>query len=298
MHLNAMHSSHRAFIRAESSERIHWALRHQIRMKDQIFISGDAVYYKRDGEQKWRGPGKVIGQDGKVIFVRHGNVYVRVAPSRLIKAGREFSKDDKQRDVVPPDTAGANAGMEKKTAEGNHIDSNENPAQKEVPQPDEALEMNSEGKQEQPAAIQGNTRLLKIENVIHYKAKDEGLWQTAKVLSRAGKATGKYASCFNTEDLVTRKTSSIDFKNGTDEWKTLQNEQLTQSGDPLMTNIIPTEAASSREAKIKELDNWKSFHVYDEVSDQGQCYLATWWVITEKESGMKARLVVRGFEEE
>ena len=95
-------------------------MRHQIRVKDQIFISGDAVYYKREGEQKWRGPGKIISQDGKVIFVGHGNVYVRVAPRRLIKAGCEFSKDDKQRDVVLPDIAGANAGMDKKTAEGNH----------------------------------------------------------------------------------------------------------------------------------------------------------------------------------
>ena len=126
-HLNAMHSSHRAFIRAESSERIQWALRHKIRVKDQIFTSGDAVYYKRDEEQKWRGSGKV-SQDGKVIFVRYGNVYVRVAPCRLIKAGHEFSKNDKQRDVVLPDTAGANVGMDKKTAEGNHIDSDENPA--------------------------------------------------------------------------------------------------------------------------------------------------------------------------
>ena len=58
----------------------------------------------------------------------HGNVYVRVAPCRLIKDGREFSIDDKQRDVVLPDTAGDNAGMDKKTAElGNHMDSDENP---------------------------------------------------------------------------------------------------------------------------------------------------------------------------
>ena len=65
-----------------------------------------------------------------------------------------------------------------------------------------------------------------------------------------------------------------------------------------MANVIPTEAASTRQAKIKELDHWTSYNVNDEVSDQGQCYLNTRWVITEKESGMKARLVVRGFKEE
>ena len=65
-----------------------------------------------------------------------------------------------------------------------------------------------------------------------------------------------------------------------------------------MAIVIPIEAASTREAKIKEHDNWKSFHGCDEVLDQGQCYLTTRWVITEKESGLKVRLVVRGFKEE
>ena len=46
-HLNAMHSSRRVFIRAELSGQICWALKHQIRVKGQIFISGDAVQYKR-----------------------------------------------------------------------------------------------------------------------------------------------------------------------------------------------------------------------------------------------------------
>ena len=84
-HINALHQSRQAFIKSESSERIRRALRHQIRVKDQIYETGDSVYYKRAGEEKWRGPGKVIGQDGKVIFVRHGSVYVRVSPCRLIK---------------------------------------------------------------------------------------------------------------------------------------------------------------------------------------------------------------------
>ena len=71
--------------------------------------------------------------------------------------------------------------MEKKTTEGNHIDSDENPEQQEVHQLDDALEVNDGDQQEQPAAIQDATRLLKIGNVLQYKAKDESLWQTAKV---------------------------------------------------------------------------------------------------------------------
>ena len=32
----------------------------------------DEVYYKRDNNDEWRGPGKVIGRDGKVVIVKQG----------------------------------------------------------------------------------------------------------------------------------------------------------------------------------------------------------------------------------
>ena len=92
-HLNALHSARQSYTKAETSERIRRALRHQIRVKDQVFETGDPVYYQRDGQNKWRGPGKVIGQDGKVVFVRHGSIYVRVTPCRLIKKGEEFNNE-------------------------------------------------------------------------------------------------------------------------------------------------------------------------------------------------------------
>ena len=41
------------------------------------------VYYKREGRERWLGPATVVFQDGKVVFVRHGGVFVRVSPNRL-----------------------------------------------------------------------------------------------------------------------------------------------------------------------------------------------------------------------
>lgn len=46
---------------------------------------GDKVYYKRVDSPEWRGPGVVIGQDGAVVFVRHGGTCVRVHYLRLRK---------------------------------------------------------------------------------------------------------------------------------------------------------------------------------------------------------------------
>ena len=54
-------------------------------------------------------------------------------------------------------------------------------------------------------------------------------------------------------------------------------------------------------AKRTELENWKSFSVYEEISDEEQSTINTCWVVTEKPSDgkkiVKARLVACGFEE-
>ena len=55
------------------------------------------------------------------------------------------------------------------------------------------------------------------------------------------------------------------------------------------------------DAKRKELENFKTFKVYEPVEDCGQERIRTGWVITEKMlgdvKGVKARLVARGNEE-
>ena len=84
-HLNCLHSSRQLFIQSESNERIRRALRHKIRASNEIYEKGTEVFYKKDGNSQWLGPAKVLAQDGKLIFVRHGNQLMRIAPNRLIK---------------------------------------------------------------------------------------------------------------------------------------------------------------------------------------------------------------------
>ena len=54
-------------------------------------------------------------------------------------------------------------------------------------------------------------------------------------------------------------------------------------------------------AKQEEMENWIANDVFDSVDNEGQRYMSVRWVITEKVKGgityIKARLVVRGFEE-
>ena len=83
-HINALHAARRAFIESESEERVRRALRSKLRVNEQSYKTGDKVYYKRDS--KWMGPGTVLGQDGKIIFVRHGSNLVRVSANRILDA--------------------------------------------------------------------------------------------------------------------------------------------------------------------------------------------------------------------
>ena len=80
-----------------------------VRAAEQVFENGDMVFYKREGKECWLRPGKVIFQDGKVVFVRHGGVFVRVLPNRLCKVNTYFAdnatKDDKQESYDSNDTS-------------------------------------------------------------------------------------------------------------------------------------------------------------------------------------------------
>ena len=54
-------------MKSESSNKLRIALKKQTRNTREHFDLGQEVYYKRKDDVKWKGPGKVIGQDGPVI---------------------------------------------------------------------------------------------------------------------------------------------------------------------------------------------------------------------------------------
>ena len=94
----------------------------------------------------------------------------------------------------------------------------------------------------------------------------------------------------NIKDLEDGTFKSINFEE-IDEWR-LKDEVI----------LLADNKHSTIEAKHLELQNWRCHKVYTEVEDEGQSYLSVRWVITVKhkdgEQLTKARLVVRGFEEE
>ena len=82
--LEILHSARKAFLESEHSTRLRRAISNNVRSSGDVkYLTGDDVYYKRNTGSSWHGPGKVIGQDGQNVLVKHGSYYVRVHPCRL-----------------------------------------------------------------------------------------------------------------------------------------------------------------------------------------------------------------------
>ena len=70
--MNALHATGQAFITTESSSKLKLALRKQTQQIRAFFKPGSEVYFKRTVDQKWAGPGTVIGQDEAIVSLRQG----------------------------------------------------------------------------------------------------------------------------------------------------------------------------------------------------------------------------------
>ena len=82
-HLAALHTALKTFVLAESSEKIRRALPGQMMKTRDMYSTGQEVCYKRKDQPRWKAPGKIIGQDGTVAFIRHEGQYVKAHSCRV-----------------------------------------------------------------------------------------------------------------------------------------------------------------------------------------------------------------------
>ncbi|KAL6481141.1 hypothetical protein MHYP_G00092210 [Metynnis hypsauchen] len=302
-HISALYASRKAFTEAECSERIRRALRKQLRPTDDKYVTGDRVYYRRANCSEWKGPGVVIGQDGVVVFVRHGGILVRVHHSRLCK----LNPQDKQTGQDETNKNTESEGDMTHTALDSS-DSDQNTDDEQVTM--SGREVNT-GEVLQPLLTQTNVTetntahmpcgpsadvKLKTGQTVTFVGRDDGIQHTARVLGKAGKATGKYKNWYNVQHL--EPDGSMGQKESVDmsHVGSLNIESDDRDGDVLITKDISFDAA-----KQEEIKNWQDNDVFVEVENAGQKCVSTRWVCTLKETPKgivpKARLVARGFEE-
>ena len=121
---------------------------------------------------------------------------------------------------------------------------------------------------------------------------DSGELVCGKVVSRAGKTTGRNKNCFN---IKSDSDGSINWVN----LEELDECVMVPDEDESVLMFNSDEVIAAKEV---EMQSWKDNNVFEEVDDVGQQTISVRWVITEKLKGnntvTKARLVARGFEED
>ena len=83
--LSAIHKARQVFIQKESCEKLRRSILQNIRPTGEKVSTGDLVFYRRSGDNKWHGPGTVIGRENKQILVKHGGVYYRCHACHILK---------------------------------------------------------------------------------------------------------------------------------------------------------------------------------------------------------------------
>ena len=310
-HLNALHSSRRAYIETEANERIRRALRGKIRAAEDIFEKGDTVYYKREGKERWLGPATVVFQEGKVVFVRHGGIFIRVSPNRIERVNEILERHESGDAVQTEHKEGVVETNEEETeeespvseviaapvpAEDQNYEAPDRNSENQLSVTDQELQtVSSEtatGSVENDRDTDRNTERstrVKVNDNIRYKLGDE--WVNGTIISRAGKASGKYKNWYNVRN-ENNDERSIDLERH--EWQKIPETEIN------ITETSSNKSLDSSEiniAKENELEKLAQFETYEEVADCGQKVLSTRWVITNKDGKTKAGLVVRGFEE-
>ena len=309
---------------AESSEKIPRALHKQTRQTGAVYTTGDEVSYKRSDNNKWKGPAKVIGQDGPVVFIRHGGqlvkahicniqstnphkseqeskVTVEQTTERISDQGDSNLNNIAQKEKIPKRNTVEDGGEEDEEADlggsdefisGSDDDSGLLPDQQNTGQHEPEL-------QDEMFSEMGSKIKLKRKQIIQYSLDGADDVVTAKVLDRAGKSTGKYKNSYNVEYKTHENLEGtyIDLDRVTN-FKLIVNlsEDVPATTESIAEEIFETKDVDFSEAKMVELQSWKTNKVYEEVPYENQKCISVRWVCGMKscENGYiysKARLM-------
>ena len=270
--LTAIHSARKAFIEAESSEQISRALRQQTRQSNpHIFRNGDPVYYKRESSNQWKGPGSVIGVENQIVMIKHGGSYVKVHPCRVMLENSEFqwkqspnykeidtSEETKSKqdsfETNDSDQSDENDMLNSNKSVAELVTSGSHPSSSEAEINEGDGTMDSARNYQSPVGdtenvIQNQTflsaTLPKMKSTVKFKSAGDGSWKVVKILSGAGKVSGKYKRFLNIEDVETKETDCLDWTE-VEEWIPVNTETVLLTETKL--NDLNVE-----EAKMNEL---------------------------------------------
>ena len=306
--LNAMRKSREEFIKADANERIRRALSRNTRRTEDLNVEvGSYVYYKREGEDGWRGPARVIGKDGKVNVVRHGG---QIARAHICRVRGVEDKNPTTMENIDGNTAVESTGVIRSEVkqvqedlsedESNNGDFNREENDNADGAETERITTDGDAAETERITTDGDTS--EEERTTSVKPKcgqryevtlaDSNEKINVRILGRAGKKTGKYKDCYNYCNEHNGQESWMDFCTDVSDIREIRDDEEI---------MITISDEKTMEAKRKEFENWERNEVFEEADWEGQPTISTRWVVTEKQNKngrtVKARLVARGFEE-
>ena len=332
--LNALHTARQAFVQQESSEKLRRALNRKTRgYSDISFQQGDTVYYHRNNSTAWHGPAKVLGKDGQQYLLKHGGMYIRVHPCRVqlrcsMRADYNLDQDPctQPRDAPthrePTAQSSNNSAHLEPTIQSNGVSVHYEPYNQISSDSFESVITSSSAH-----LNDSNSRddELETDNYVDVSESRDDELETEinsqiqinpdfpeETLPLAlpendPEHPGDELSFASDHDNINRKSKLA-------ARRLLPYNKPGNSEEPFfMTNIAvkeaedilfgtQTESARFDSAKTEEIQKWKDLNTFKEVDDEGQPTISCRWVCTEKLKGdtltLKARLVVRGFEED
>ena len=296
MHLNTLHAARKVYIKAETSDQIRRALRHNVRITmkhtSQVIMCFSNVRIVTDDMSQ-----QVSGQDGKVVFVRNGDQLVRVSTCRIVKFGSEFqtrdkncmkkglscdydrinddkryhSESDDEHDSTTQSNKANDHGLP--NAEGSKDAEDDNNFDQTRSEGDLHDYNQTTNRLSNRAVNELGKVVPKKDDKIRHRLDQDSKSIKATVIGRGGKSIGQNKFYFN----ICRKDYQ---KQGVYldrvEFEVIEDFESDNETIYIAQVLVDQHNKPSVNlAKERELQNWKNFSVYSEVEDQGQQTLST-----------------------
>lgn len=296
--LMAMHRTRILHVQQEADGKIKRALRSQTREHklEEVAVK-DEVLYKRVGEKEWRGPGKVIGVDGKTVIVKHGGSVREIARVHItrvqgLNSRRQGGLQKVLGDSLEDDSKQTNCENDNRNVwveeENEEEEDNEMEERNLLTREREDREVGEQEREDRRIECPKVKKGDRVKGIL----KETGDREEWRILGLAGKRSSKkWSDSYNVQDVDTGDRKLIDLRE-------YENIQIIPEEEEILLGFEDDEVLA---AKMKELKSWKDNEVYEEEPDEDQRTMSIRWIVTEKrEEGKricKARLVARGFEE-
>ena len=206
----------------------------------------------------------MIGRDAQQVLVKHGSTYIRVHPCNL-----QLKNHNREIDI-PPNSETENGPTESdrntevanipfQTVKVLYDDETENNVLEVDNGNNSVTELDKNASSQNDAnSFYSGQEQPKVKDFVEYQVLGSGENIKAQIISRAGKTSGKYSDWFNTRNIDDNSISTID-------WTTVEKWKLFSQEEVLVCYHNELPQFEIMNAKLEELDKWKSHNVYDLV---------------------------------